>query len=109
MAGDNRLVEVGDSDDAWVKVDRIPRAQEAGRPRFFRDRRPTYRGCPNDGNIEELPIPEEAGLVEPKHVVLSGHGLIASYGPSSPLTTCWVAHNPAPVRTPIDDPALACH
>jgi hypothetical protein len=78
LAGDDRLLEVGESDYAWAKVDRIPRAQETGRLRFFRDRRANLPGMSNEGNIEELPIPEEAGLVEPTHVVLGGNGLIAA-------------------------------
>lgn len=78
LAGDDRLLEVGEHDYAWAKIDRIPRTQEAGRLRFFRDRRANLPGMSNEGNIEELPIPEEAGLVEPTHVVLGGNGLIAA-------------------------------
>jgi hypothetical protein len=78
LTGNDRLLEVGEADYAWAKVDRIPRTQQAGRLRFFRDRRANLPGMSNEGDVEELPIPEEAGLVEPTHIVLAGDGLIAA-------------------------------
>ncbi len=78
LQGDNQLIDLGEDNYAWAKIDHIPRTQEAGRLRFFRDRRSNLPGCSNNGTIEELPIPAEAGLVEPTHVVLGGDGLIAA-------------------------------
>jgi hypothetical protein len=78
LAGDERLLDLGGDDYAWAKVDRIPRTSEAGRLRFFRDRRANLPGMSNGTSITELPIPDEAGLVEPTHVVLAGDGLIAA-------------------------------
>src|SRR5664279_2057280 len=75
LTGDARRLEIGEADYAWAKVDRIPTGQEAGRLRFFRDRHANLPGMSNEGNVEELPIPDEAGLVEPTHIVLGGNGL----------------------------------
>ncbi len=78
LTGDDRVISLGEDNYAWAKVDRIPKGGEAGRLRFFRDRRANLPGFSNDGDIAELPIPDEAGLVEPTHVVLGGDGLIAA-------------------------------
>lgn len=74
----NQLISLGEDNYAWAKVDHIPRTQEAGRLRFFRDRRANLPGFSNNGTVEELPIPSQAGLVEPTHLVLAGDGLIAA-------------------------------
>lgn len=75
---ENRAMPLGQENYVWAEVDRIPRAQEAGRLRLFKDRRSNLPGYALHGNIGELPIPDEAGLVEPTHVVLGGDGLIAA-------------------------------
>lgn len=78
LSGDDRLLGLAGDDYAWAKVDRIPRTREAGRLRFFRDRRANLPGMSEGTEITELPIPDEAGIVEPTHVVLAGDGLIAA-------------------------------
>jgi hypothetical protein len=42
--GDDQVLALGDENYAWAKVDHIPRAREAGRLRFFRDRRANLPG-----------------------------------------------------------------
>jgi hypothetical protein len=92
LTGDERLLELGDQDYAWAKVDRIPRTQETGRLRLFRDRRANLPGMSLDGDVEDLPIPEDAGLVEPTHVVFAGDGLIAAeYNHYAPRITTQLA------------------
>jgi hypothetical protein len=92
LSGDERLLELGDQDYAWVKVDRIPKTQESGRLRLFRDRRANLPGMSLNGNIEDLPIPVDAGLVEPTHVVFAGDGLIAAeYNHYAPRITSQLA------------------
>jgi len=78
LSGDDRLLGLGGDDYAWAKVDHIPNTSESGRLRFFRDRRANLPGMSEGAEVTELPIPEEAGLVEPTHVVLAGDGLIAA-------------------------------
>lgn len=78
LQGDDRVLNLGNDNYAWVKVDRIPVGSQSGRLRFFRDRRSNLPGYAVDYNIEDLPIPDKAGLVEPTHVVLGGGGLIAA-------------------------------
>jgi hypothetical protein len=78
LTGDDRLLELGSDDYAWAKVDHIPSTSEAGRLRFFRDRRANLPGMSEGAEVKELPISEEAGLVEPTHVVLGRDGLIAA-------------------------------
>jgi hypothetical protein len=78
LTGDDRLLDLGGDDYAWAKVDRIPNTSEAGRLRFFRDRRANLPGMSDGIKVTELPIPDEAGLVEPTHVVLASDGLIAA-------------------------------
>lgn len=78
LQGDDQVVPLGDDNYAWAKVDRIPRGRESGRLRLFRDRRSNLPGFAHEGNIAELPIPHEAGLIEPTHIVLAGDGLIAA-------------------------------
>jgi hypothetical protein len=78
LRGDDRLLGLAGDDYAWAKVDRIPNTSEAGRPRFFRDRRANLPGMSEGTNITEVPIPDEAGIVEPTHVILAGDGLIAA-------------------------------
>lgn len=78
LTGENQVLSLGNDNYTWAKVDHIPRTSEAGRLRFFRDRRANLPGFAHQGNIAELPIPEEAGLIEPTHVVLGGDGLIAA-------------------------------
>jgi hypothetical protein len=73
-----RLLDLGEDIYAWAKVDRIPQGQQSGRLRFFKDRRANLPGMSRGANVEDLPIPEDAGLVEPTHVVLAGDGLIAA-------------------------------
>lgn len=92
LSGDERLLELGDQDYAWAKVDHVPKTQEAGRLRLFRDRRRNLPGMSLNGNIEDLPIPEDAGLVEPTHVVFAGDGLIAAeYNHYAPRITTQLA------------------
>jgi hypothetical protein len=78
LSGDHRLLALGSDDYAWAKVDHIPQTSESGRLRFFRDRRANLPGMSDGTEITELPIPDEAGLVEPTHVVLASDGLIAA-------------------------------
>ena len=78
LQGDNRVLNLGDDQYAWAAVDRVPRGNGTGRLRFFRDRRSNLPGFAHQFNPAELPIPEEAGLIEPTHVVLAGDGLIAA-------------------------------
>ena len=78
LQGEERVLALGDDQYAWATVDHIPRTREAGRLRLFRDRRSNLPGFAHDFNPAELPIPEEAGLIEPTHVVLAGDGLIAA-------------------------------
>src|SRR4051812_24302690 len=69
LTGDDQVLALGDDNYAWAKVDRIPNGPQAGRLRFFRDRRSNLPGFAHQGNIAELPIPDEAGLIEPTHLV----------------------------------------
>ena len=78
LEGDNRLLDLGDDNYAWAQVDHIPRRAEGGRLRFFRDRRSNLPGYAINFDVDELPIPDQAGIVEPTHVVLGGNGLIAA-------------------------------
>lgn len=78
LQGEDRLLATGDDTYAWVTVDRIPTDGETGRLRFFRDRRSNLPGYALDFVPNELPIPEQAGLIEPTHVVLAPGGLIAA-------------------------------
>lgn len=78
LTGEDQVLALGDDNYAWAKVDHIPRTREGGRLRFFRDRRSNLPGFAHEGNIAELPIPDEAGLIEPTHLVLGGDGLIAA-------------------------------
>jgi hypothetical protein len=78
LEGEDQVISLGEDNYAWAKVDRVPSKQEAGRLRFFRDRRSNLPGFAHQGDIGELPIPEEAGLIEPTHVVLGGNGVIAA-------------------------------
>lgn len=78
LQGEEQLVALGDDNYAWARVDRIPTGGEAGRLRFFRERRSNLPGFVYEGEIGELPIAEEAGIIEPTHVVLAGDGLIAA-------------------------------
>lgn len=78
LTGDDRLLELGSDDYAWAKIDHIPKAKGFGRLRFFRDRRANLPGMSKGTEITELPIPEDAGVVEPTHVILGGGGLIAA-------------------------------
>jgi hypothetical protein len=78
LEGEEQVISLGQDNYAWAKVDHVPKTQEAGRLRFFRDRRSNLPGFAHQGDIGELPIPDEAGLVEPTHVVLGGDGLIAA-------------------------------
>jgi hypothetical protein len=78
LRGEDRLLSLGNDNYAWVKVDHIPRGREHGRARFFRDRRSNLPGWALDGTINELDIPERAGLVEPTHIVFAGDGLLAA-------------------------------
>ena len=63
LTGDVQVLALGDDNYAWAKVDHIPRTREGGRLRFFRDRRSNLPGFAHEGNIAELPIPEEAVLI----------------------------------------------
>lgn len=78
LQGDDQVLSLGNDNYAWALVDRIPRGRESGRLRFFRDRRSNLPGFAHQGSVSELPIPAEAGLVEPTHIVLGGDGLIAA-------------------------------
>jgi hypothetical protein len=78
LTGDDQFFPLGDDNFAWAKVDHVPRSREGGRLRFFRDRRSNLPGYAHQGNVAALPIPDEAGIVEPTHVVLGGSGLIAA-------------------------------
>jgi hypothetical protein len=78
LEGDARLLSLGDDNFAWAEVDRIPDGNQSGRLRFFRDRRANLPGYALNFNIDDLPIPAEAGIIEPTHVVLGGGGLIAA-------------------------------
>jgi hypothetical protein len=93
LTGDHQVLALGDDNYAWAKVDHIPRTSEAGRLRCFRDRRSNLPGFAHQGNIAELPIPDEAGLIEPTHVVLGGDGLIAAeYNHFAPRITSHFAN-----------------
>lgn len=78
LTGEDRLLDLGDDNYAWGEVDHVPRGREGGRLRLFRDRRSNLPGYQVDFNIDELPIPDQAGIVEPTHIVLGGGGLIAA-------------------------------
>lgn len=78
LRGDDQVMALGDDNYAWALVDHVPRGREAGRLRFFRDRRSNLPGFAHAGRVSELPIPDAAGLVEPTHVVMGGDGLIAA-------------------------------
>ncbi len=78
LTGDNQLLDLGSDNYAWAKVDHIPQTSEGGRLRFFRDRRANLPGWAHQGTIAELPIPADAGIIEPTHLVLAGDGLIAA-------------------------------
>ena len=92
LTGDDQVLDLGSDNYAWAKVDHIPRTSEAGRLRFFRDRRSNLPGMADQGNIGELPIPDTAGLIEPTHVVFGGDGLIAAeYNHFAPRITSHLA------------------
>jgi hypothetical protein len=78
LRGDDQMMPLGNDNFAWVIVDRIPTGRQSGRLRFFRDRRANLPGFAHNFNPEELPIPAEAGLIEPTHIVLGSDGLIAA-------------------------------
>jgi hypothetical protein len=88
LTGDDQVLDLGGDQYAWAKVDHVPAGNQFGRLRFFRDRRSNLPGYAVHFNIDDLPIPAEAGLVEPTHVVLGGGGLIAAeynhFGPRIP-------------------------
>jgi hypothetical protein len=50
----NRLLDLGHDNYAWAHVDRVPSSDQAGRVRFFRDRRSNLPGYAVDFNIDEL-------------------------------------------------------
>lgn len=97
LRGEDQLLALGNDSYAWVKVDHIPRGREHGRARFFRDRRSNLPGWALDGDINELDIPERAGLIEPTHLVFAGDALIAAeynhFAPASPARSrnCYAA------------------
>lgn len=100
LTDDARLLELTEDAYAWVKVDRIPEGRQSGRLRFFKDRRANLPGMSRGAQVEELPIPDDAGLVEPTHVVLAGDGLIAAeYNHFAPRITSQLA---ALLRTKLD-------
>ena len=78
LQGDDRVMALGNDQWAWPLVDRIPRGRGSGRLRFFRDRRSNLPGMATGMQVRELPIPADAGLVEPTHIVLGGGGIIAA-------------------------------
>jgi len=78
LRGDDQVISLGNDTYAWALVDHVPRGREAGRLRFFRDRRANLPGFAHQGAVSELPIPAEAGIVEPTHMVFGGDGLIAA-------------------------------
>jgi hypothetical protein len=88
LTGDDQVLDLGSDQYAWAKVDHVPTGRDSGRLRFFRDRRSNLPGYAVNFNINDLPIPDEAGLVEPTHIVLGGDGLIAAeynhFGPRIP-------------------------
>lgn len=93
LTGEDRVLALGNDNYAWANVDRIPRGRGSGRLRFFRDRRSNLPGYAVDYTIDELPIPEEAGLIEPTHVVFGGDGLIAAeYNHFAPRITTHLAN-----------------
>jgi hypothetical protein len=88
LTDETRRLDLGEDSYAFAKVDRIPQGQESGRLRFFKDRHSNLPGMSLGAEVEELPIPEDAGLVEPTHVVCAGDGLIAAeYNHSAPRIT----------------------
>ena len=88
LQGDDRLLDLGQDNFAWVEVDRIPHGNQTGRARFFRDRRSNLPGYQVDFNIDELPIPARAGIIEPTHLVFGGGGVIAAeYNHFAPRVT----------------------
>lgn len=78
LQGGDQVLALGNDNYAWAKVDRVPTGQQTGRLRFFRDRRSNLPGFADNFDPQELPIPDEAGLIEPTHVVLAGGGVIAA-------------------------------
>lgn len=88
LTGDDQVLALGNDNFAWAKVDRVPVARQTGRLRLFRDRRSNLPGFAQNFDPQELPIPDEAGLIEPTHVILAGDGLIAAeynhYAPRIP-------------------------
>jgi hypothetical protein len=100
LTGDDQVLALGDDNYAWALVDRVPRGRETGRVRFFRDRRSNIPGWALHGNVAELPIPADAGIVEPSHIVLASDGLIAAeynhFAPRIPTTFAWL------LRTKLD-------
>lgn len=93
LTGNDQVLALGNDTYAWAKVDHVPRGREGGRLRFFRDRRSNLPGWAYEGNIAELDIPDEAGLVEPTHIVLGGDGLIAAeYNHFAPRITSHFAN-----------------
>lgn len=92
LTGAQQVLNLGNDNYAWAKVDRIPRGRGAGRMRFFRDRRSNLPGYADNYTVNQLPIPASAGLVEPTHVVFGGDGLIAAeYNHFAPRITSHLA------------------
>jgi hypothetical protein len=92
LSGVDQVIDLGEDNYAWAKVDRIPRGRGAGRLRFFRDRRSNLPGYADNFDVNHLPIPDGAGIVEPTHVVFGGHGLIAAeYNHFAPRITTHLA------------------
>jgi hypothetical protein len=94
------LLDLGEDNYAWATIDRIPQGQQSGRVRLFKEARANLPGMARGARVEELPIPDDAGLIEPTHVVLAGNGLIAAeFNNSGPRITTTFA---ALLRTKLD-------
>lgn len=78
LQGEDQVLALGNDNYAWALVDRVPTTRQTGRLRFFRDRRSNLPAVAHQGRVTDLGIPDDAGLVEPTHLVLAGDGLIAA-------------------------------
>jgi hypothetical protein len=90
LRGEDQVMSLGGDTYTWVIVDHVPRTRESGRLRFFRDRRSNLPGFADNFHPAELPIPAEAGLIEPTHLVVSRQSISSS---RSSFGT-WIWRNP---------------
>jgi hypothetical protein len=75
----DRFLDVEGGDVVFVAVDRVPTGVgQTGRLRLLRSRRSNLPAMERAGALSALPLPADAGLAEPSHVVFAPDGLVAA-------------------------------